>query len=403
MKHGRIIFITRTWNKKSGGGIMRYHQVEYLRDLGWNVLVVSVKNSINIEEEGVILIENPLNLKIGLVMEHFGLINDYLYFWKKKAFNFLKDKVKSDDIILATTGGELATLELGKELKETTGSKLVYYFRDPIDFTTVRGEIVPHRFFHVKRDHIEREIINKADLILTVSKTMKEEFLHKYNFLSNYSIKVIYTGYVDEYNVGLSNKGGSNFARNDNRIVLAYLGRVSKYQDPTIFLKAFETLDSRSKNKISILFVGNIDKKYKRIFKKYMKKGLKIEVRGFMQREQLVKTIVPEIDFALLSLNGDYFSNAFPSKFYDYINFGLPIIAAIPSTGELYRTINENGYGIAVHYEDVNALASAINKIVNDEKFRSQCLANIKKDKFMWSMEHNIGKLDKYLLNLIGS
>lgn len=103
---------------------MRTGAVKHLQKFGWNVIVV-MPNYENKEfkiEENIwqIPFKGSHTLKLACLFQIIGIFDDYLDQWVDSAFEYLKDKITSNDIVFATSGGELGTFKLAHLLKKKT-------------------------------------------------------------------------------------------------------------------------------------------------------------------------------------------------------------------------------------------------------------------------------------------
>ena len=86
------------------------------------------------------------------------------------------------------------------------------------------------------------------------------------------------------------------------------------------------------------------------------------------------KERMPEVwslcDVALVHLRDlPEFAEVIPSKIFEAMGMGLPILIAAPR-GEATRLVEDEGAGIAVAPEDPNALAAAVRRLAADSGFR---------------------------------
>lgn len=138
----KLFFITRTFpDEKTGGAIIRKGTVENLRKCGYDVWIIapnySSKEFVVNKCNRYILCPIKMSLRISLILESFGICDDYLQYWAKESIRYLIDYVTKDDLIFATSGGELGSIMLGLMLKEKVGSKVVANLHDPIGFTWI--------------------------------------------------------------------------------------------------------------------------------------------------------------------------------------------------------------------------------------------------------------------------
>ena len=104
------------------------------------------------------------------------------------------------------------------------------------------------------------------------------------------------------------------------------------------------------------------------------------------------------IDIGFVSLTNKYYGACIPSKIYEYINLGLPMIGALP-LGDGKDMINNMEYGIAVNFESIDKISQAIKKF-EDKAYLDDKKNNIIKDKMKWNMKNTILEINKLLKKL---
>lgn len=369
---------------------MRTGAVKYLKDFGWDVIVVMP----NYESKKNIIRDNiwqiPFNgkyiQKLATLFERIGIYEDYLDKWVDNAFSYLKNIVNQKDIVFATSGGELGTYKLGTLLKNKLSCKLVVNYRDPINYTLVHGLKVDNRF-HVSREKLEEKYISKADLIITSSESNRESLIKKYSKLRE-RILNNYFGYIKEVSFN-----DSKLIKKTKTLNIAYSGSMlSNVQKPEILYKALEKIKDK---KIKIYFIG--DKNHNKVLKNI--NDDRVIFIDYLPHDEYLEFMSNNIDIGFVSLCKDYYGACVPSKVYEYINLELPMIAALPK-GDAIDIINKNSFGIANHYLNICDIAEAIEKFTNDEYY-NKIKKNMLHRKKEWSMKKQIEELNNSLKELI--
>jgi hypothetical protein len=111
--------------------------------------------------------------------------------------------------------------------------------------------------------------------------------------------------------------------------------------------------------------------------------------------------MLDNIDVGFVCLANDYLGACVPSKIYEYINLGLPMIGALPK-GDGMDIINNNKYGIACKYYDVEGIVKAMNKMSN-KYYLEEIKNNIISDKDKWYMGEKIKEVDIMLRRLVNA
>lgn len=380
---GKIFYLTRSYYpfQKSGGTIIRKRAVELLRNHGFKVIVVTPNyNSNTMSYENDILCY-PLNYNTRLAqrMQRVGLYEDYLDKWVKNVFKYLKNEVTENDIVFATTGGELGNIKLASMLKRATNCKYVVNFHDPILYTVVNGKKLNNNF-HFSRDKYEEKYLNNTDLIITSSNTLKESLISKYPYLKSNIINN-YFGYVEQISNLSINQKESKILR------IAYAGNFGYYQSPELLGDLITKNDD-----VEIFYIGD--------FKNYMPINKYKKIKGinfieWLPHEQFVDFMLNNVDVGFVSLTNSYFGACVPSKIYEYINLGIPILGALPD-GDGKDIINKFSYGIACNYNDIQGLSEALLRLSNKEELE-RYRKKIMEDREKWAMDTKIIEVIKEL------
>jgi glycosyltransferase involved in cell wall biosynthesis len=387
----KLWFLTRSLYpyQKTGGGQIRLGQIEALAELGWDINVIMPnynENKFNIENN---IIQIPFNysLRVASYLERVGFYEDYFDKWIKVTFQYLKDKINKDDIIFATSGGELGMIKLGSLLKKEIGCKFVANYHDPLDYSFVHGIKLDSKF-HISREKQEHKYLSNSNLIITSSQINKESLQNKYPNLKD-KIKNNYFGYIKKLEIKTKEK-------KDSKLRIAYVGNMGTLQQPEILYEVYKNLDE--KENIEIYFIGNIssNKILQNIKDVKDKNTIFIDL---LSHDEFLEFMSKNIDVGFVSLVNDYLGACVPSKVYEYINLELPIIGALPD-GDGKDIINENKYGTACRYNDIDGLSDTIKKFANKTNLENIKL-NIQKDKDKWFMKNKIIEVDSMLKDLI--
>ena len=85
--------------------------------------------------------------------------------------------------------------------------------------------------------------------------------------------------------------------------------------------------------------------------------------------------ILVSVDIAIVPLKRkDLFKGALPSKLFEALGSGVPVIAAVQ--GEAKKLVELSGGGIAIEPENAEGMAEAIVRLFLDEKLRQQLGVN---------------------------
>ena len=385
----RVFFLTRSLYpyQKTGGSQIRLGQVEALKNLGWDIIIITPNYDNNVIDiiDNVIRIPFSRNKKLASMLERTGVYEDYLDPWVDYAFRYLKAKINKEDVIFATSGGELGMIKVGSLLKAKIGCRFLVNYHDPLDYSLVHSVKI-NRKFHVSREKIEYKYLLNSDVIFTSSKSNKNSLQAKH---PEFTDKIFnnYFGYISKIDLS------PYFEAGKVKIRIAYVGNMSATQKPEVLYKAYKNLKNREN--VELYFIGDRED-YTPLLSivdpniKFMK---------FLPHKEFLKFMSENIDIGFVSLANDYFGACVPSKIYEYINLELPIIGALPD-GDGVDLINNNMYGMACKYDDINSLSNIITKF-SDRSFLKKIKTNIVNDKYKWSMEYRINEVDLIMKKLL--
>jgi len=381
----RMWFLTRSLYPyhKTGGGQIREAQVAFFKKHGWDVEVVMPSYELKEIKVNDNITQIPFlyNHKFVNLLEIIGIYEDYLDKWVEDAYTFLKDRVTKKDILFATSGGELGMIKLATQLKEKTGCKVIANFHDPLVYSVVNGHKLQYRF-HVSRERVEKRYINMVDLIITSTKSYQKALIQKYPNLKE-RVKSCYFGYIQK---SKEHKIDKNIKRT---LSIAYVGTMSETQRPEILYDIIKNC-----NDVKLYYVGDY-KGYKPFNKIEDERVIFIP---YMQYELFLEFMSEEIDLGFVSLSEEYFGVCVPSKIFEYINLGLPMLAALPD-GDAKDIINDNNYGIACHYKDIEMLKNSLCRL-KDKELLETIRTNIKKDRDDWAFHNQYKKVNEMLKKL---
>lgn len=377
MKNRKVYFFTRSYlpEYQGGGAIVREQTVSLLKSKGYSVVVVlfTTDTSIWKDNDNIIPIKvNKKLIKYALVLEHLGLVTDYLSPWINKALTKLTKLIDRDDILFATSGGELGCIELAIKIKEKTGSKLLINLHDPIDHSIVLGERIPTRY-HKDRTKKAYELLAKSNAILTSSQLYAEE-LKKNIDDKDTIIKNWYFGYSGSSEEEVKN---TDFSDGFN---LVYAGNMNNIQQPHILLE--ELVNSSVFTKINFHFFGSGVNS--RIIEKYSDDYKNIFFHGQKSQSEIHSFYINNAHAGFIPLIGDYFKPFVPSKLYDYIKFGLPVLAFLPD-GDASSIINKSKFGFSSN--DISDIEGYIESCLLDEKRYSMLRKDILDCRYDWSID----------------
>lgn len=379
----KIWYITRTYlPENTGGALVRIAQVDYFRGQGATVTVVApnyLDDDVVITGTEIRLPYRKSRIRLDQILERSGIYEDYLDPWVADNLALLKLRVQKEDCIFATSGGELACIKLGSKLKEAVGCKFVVNLHDPVDYTRVSGRKI-NKLPHVSREKQEHAYLKNADLVITSSAANKSSLIAKYSEMAT-RIRCSYFGYMTRAEVGEKpeTKG----------LTIVYGGTYDKNQSPELLAEAVLGLDH-----VEAHFVGN-HSAYKPLdFARRNQSNCRFVKQ--LSYPDFLRYLSDHADMGFVSLASPYLGACVPSKIYEYINIGLPILGALPA-GDAMEIVNDQGYGTAHAFDDTRSLCEAVLKIAANKPLLDTYRRKILDDREQWFMPVRMAEVYQWL------
>jgi glycosyltransferase involved in cell wall biosynthesis len=362
MKKGRILYVSYQTPPHGGArGIRILHIIKYLSDFGWKLDVLTISPSINSSfyDPGLVnklpssatlfrtypgvfrkLYQNRIRIRAtseesetdgiiedikkqisGLAMESIEKISgvaipDIMIEWCPFALLRGIKLVRQNkyDVLISSAFPYTSHL-IAFTIKKISNLPWIVEYSDPWVFEPSRKQAgIRFRLEYA----LEKRVLKSADVLVITTEETKRNYLKNYPFLNQEKVVVMPAGadYDDFSNL---------MPAKSNRFRILYTGRMYKVQDIKPFLVAIKKLvmeDAESKRNMEVLFVGNIERKYKDLIEE---EGLEdiISVRDFVPlKEALSLTIGADI-FLFLGNKGGL---QVPSRLFYYLAAGRPIL-----------------------------------------------------------------------------
>lgn len=369
----KLYFISQYFDidseKNFGGVLIRKKQIELLSKHYEVHIIMPNKNSNQlIERNNFAFIPYFYQKQICDGLERLNILPDKEYFFSKNAIQNLENKVTNQDIVFCTTGGTLETLIVGYYLKVKCNCKYVINFQDPINHASVNSLYVNNEI-RFKRNNFEKKYLSNIDLIITSSDFFKSSLIKKYSFLNEKNTINNYYGYF--YNTQINEKVNLK-----NTMTLMYSGLFGKHQSVELIAKIL----SKSSRDIKVFLIGNY-KNYKPILP-FVNQFNFVDL---MPHKEFANFVSNNIDIGIVSLTNPYLAACVPSKIFEYINLGLPIIGILPD-GDAKSLINKNNFGKIFGLNEIKEFEDFIqSKMTKD--WLIACRNNILKQKQLWHMD----------------
>jgi glycosyltransferase involved in cell wall biosynthesis len=255
-------------------------------------------------------------------------------------------------------------LVVAAALSRTLGVPLIVDFRDDLAGVMTRGWRRIYRPFYRR---LERRLVRAATRVTVTTQELADDLASRHG-VSGARFRVL-------PNIVPPGTGGSQATaerESANTLTVVYAGAMSSVQRPELLLQAHRHLLRRRPDlagRLEVEMCGPENRYFRRRVAPHIGPGSRF--LGFLPRAE-VDGMMARADVGYLGLNDDTFAYATPTKLFDYVEFGLPILGSLPR-GAARRTVEENGLGIVCGEGDVEAVAAGLERFADDAAFRRTC------------------------------
>lgn len=390
----KVLILTYYWPPSGGAGVQRWLKfVKYLREFGWEPVVYTALNGempvideslakdvpkditvlktpiwepysiykkfIGRKKEDKInasfLNENKkpgLTEKISVWIRGNYFIPDARKFWIKPSIKYLIEYIEKNGIEHVISSGpphSMHMIALGLK-KKFPNLKWLADFRDPWTHIDFYEKLMLSKAADRKHHEMEMSVLKNADTIISIGKTMSEEFAEMYKRAGGSDtnkFKVITNGYDED---------GLNSERlvRDQKFSIAHIGTLVKDRNPRILwtvLKDLLKTDTEFEKHFELKLVGKVDLLVMEDLEKF---GLKKYLRkiDYLPHDEVILEQKRSAVLLLLVNNTKNAKGILTGKFFEYLASGRPILAIGPVDGDLAEIIHETKCGSISGFND---------------------------------------------------
>ena len=385
----RVLIITYYWPPSGGSGVQRWLKMsKYLPEFDWKPVIYTTENAEypiidpSLEKDvpaDMEVIRRPIaepynfykkflgikkeeTVKMGFIeekekkkgwKENLSLwvrgnlfIPDARCMWVKPSVKYLKEYLKAHPVdAIVSTGPPHSMHLIAMKLREDLGIPWIADFRDPWTEIDYYNDLHLTRWADRKHHRLEREVLYKADKVVTVA----PDGARRLGRLGNRNVRTIYNGFDRDDDAQTPVSLPEQFT-------LTYLGVLSKIQNPNNLWQALGELikeDAGFNNNLKINMIGQIDNS---VVNAIDESGLTQHVTysPCIPHDQ-VSAAHRSSTLLLLLLMPDSEPRAkglVTGKLFEYMASGRPILCIGPEDGDAARIIKETNAGQTVRFED---------------------------------------------------
>lgn len=383
----KVLLITYYWPPSGGSGVQRWlNFTKYLPDFGIEPTVYTISNPLyaiedfslqtpkgikvirqsiwepyrmasvfsgkNMKETSSGFLDQSKSVKTRIVnyIRANYFIPDARKFWVKPSVKFLKRYLVENNIDTIITSGPPHSLHLiGLQLQESLNIKWIADFRDPWTQIDYFQNLPFTKRALQKHFDLEREVAQKADVVLVVGKTMGD-----YYAAFNKRVYVISNGFETVENQ-------SKIALT-KEFSLTHIGLLNADRNSDLFWEVIrELIDENAEFKAAVLvqLIGKVADEVKQSIEKYQLNEVVTfinylphnEVLNYQKASQVLLLLVNRVPSAKGIITG---------KIFEYLLANRPILAIGPLDGDLAEVLNKTNAGKIVDFDHKSELKKSL-------------------------------------------
>jgi glycosyltransferase involved in cell wall biosynthesis len=409
----KVLIVTYYFPPAGGAGVQRTLKfVKYLREFGWEPVVLTAQNADYPAYDESLLKELPQDVKIyrSKIIEPYKLYkkltgkkegtssdiatltlsenqkrkkSEVLSEWIRSAF-FVPDArmlwyffatrlgrkiIKNEKIDLIFSSAPPYTTHLiGHNLAKNSDLPWIADFRDSWIGWLSTPQWRPKLSRAIEKK-MEKAVLRDATKILTVSKGVKEDLLSRNLELDDNRWILLPNGYDSQ------DFGKVSAIHKDSRLIITYTGSMYGNRNPESLVAALEELIQTKpglEQKLLIRLVGRVGGPIIDRITSSPVSNL-FELVPYVTHAQSLEYLL-STDFAMLIIDDAPANKGIlTGKLFEYIGAGKPILALAPD-GEAADLIQSEGLGVVCHPNDINAIKTHILEILENPSPKNKIL-----------------------------
>ncbi|NJY63746.1 glycosyltransferase family 4 protein [Salinimicrobium sp. CDJ15-81-2] len=273
--------------------------------------------------------------KLMLYIRGNFFIPDARKFWIKPSVNYLSGYLKEHQIdTIITTGPPHSMHLIGLQLKEKLQVNWMADFRDPWTQIGYHDQLKLTKSSQTKHEQLEKEVLQKADLIITTSYTTQKKFREK----TTTPVEVITNGYDVEQ---------VEMLPMDEKFSLSHIGSLLSGRNPENLWRALSELISENKDFAADFQLKLIGAVGEPVQESIQKAGLEqhLHLKNYVSHHEALQLQRNSQLLLLIEINSEETKGIIPGKLFEYLVSDRPILAVGPQGADIEKIIRETNTG----------------------------------------------------------
>ena len=277
---------------------------------------------------------------------------------------------KKDKVLIATNPAFLLlAMPIIKKIKGIYYSILVHDVF-PENLVAI-GKLKSDSFLYKTVKRIFDSAYRSADLCLSIGRDMNEVLCQKTQNKTNIKFIPIWSQNKEVRPIDKSESNLSNQLNLNDKFVFQFAGNLGHAQGIDNILQSIDLMKNEN---CYFLFIGG-GAKYE-LIKDFSERHKKVLLLGFQDRSKQ-NDFLNACDVGIVTLNDGMYGLGVPSKSYNIMAAGKPILLVADNNSEMGRCVNEYKIGWIVEPDNPKLLAKAMDKIVAEtdelKKMKTNC------------------------------
>ena len=421
----KVLIITYYWPPAGGSGVQRWLKfTKYLPKYNWQPIIYTPENPYFEVKDQALLNDIPAEAKIwktpiwepyalkdklfgkgsesqsaGVITNKKSLKNKLLnwvrgnvfipdpkIYWVKPSVKVLLKKILEEDIHhIITTGPPHSMHLIGLGLKKAMPNlKWIADFRDPWSELDLFNEFQLNNSSMKKHKDLEREVLQTADVTLTVSETWVKDLKR----LGGDRVELITNGYdADDFELK---------PKINDKFIIGHYGLLNHLRNPKNLWKSLNSLcdeNTEFNNKLEIHLSGNIDGEVLAEIESYSCLKAKVKQLGYLSHAQVLEQYNQADVLLLLLFNSKSGIGNYPGKIFEYFAAQKPILAFGPISSDAERLIKNTNTGKYFSYDDTNLKTDILDLFNNPNNFDFENMENFSREKLTYDLANLLNNL----------
>jgi glycosyltransferase involved in cell wall biosynthesis len=241
---------------------------------------------------------------------------------------------------------------------------------------------------------LEKRIIRAADRVSVTTESLRADLLERYE-LAPEKVEVVYNIVPPAAPVAIDGERDGD----SSPLRIIYAGAMSRAQKPEILLWAYAHLlarDSSLPQALEVELYGPESRYFSAKIRRLLTRGCSFG--GFVPQAEMARHLAIT-DIGFFSLSDATYSYATPTKLFDYIEAGVPIVASLPD-GAARTMVERYKIGLVADAGDVVGLAHCLQEMVENKALRDRCRDNMKAIRDEFRPQIQVDKWSKMLVGM---